>query len=382
MIYPMIFSFAAIFFFIAETRYNNYLYISFGDTKNKFRTAHLYALFGILLLSVLAGLRGPDVGTDVKVYVLNIFNDNRLRDSIIAVYEHHFVEFGYESFNYIISRFTNDVHWLHFFVSLIITGGVYRFLLIFDKKVSLTIGMLIFMCAYFSQSLNMVRQSMAMSIYVGWGVGYLIYNKPIKYFLVCVVAMMFHSSAIVAVVIYFLYKFLNVEHGEIKRITVLLTVIFIALLFFEPVCRLLIDAGVLPVKYGNYLVSKDGLTVLGPRLTAKAALMLGGMLLWNKLAIHDRRAKIWWTFLAIDFFVQVLTVQFEYTARLSSYFEIWQIIYLAEIYIVLKNLVVARDKLIITASYVTLAMMYWFYLSIFKRAHEVYPYVSDVITWL
>ena len=89
--------------------------------------------------------------------------------SIKDILNFHNLEIGYEILEYVISRVTKDVHWLHFFTAVIISSGVSRFSRSFGKLNSFVLSMFVFMCMYFKQSLNIVRQWLAIAIYAGWG---------------------------------------------------------------------------------------------------------------------------------------------------------------------------------------------------------------------
>lgn len=70
-----------------------------------------------------------------------------------------------------------------------------------SPKIALLVFLFLFLIIYFGE----VRQAMALSI-VFWGFRYVESRSLLKYLCVCLVAVLFHSSAIFALLIYFVYK--------------------------------------------------------------------------------------------------------------------------------------------------------------------------------
>lgn len=70
-----------------------------------------------------------------------------------------------------------------------------------DPQITLLVFIYLFLTIYFGE----VRQAMALSI-VFWGFRYVESRSLLKYLCVCLVAILFHVSAIFAILIYFVYK--------------------------------------------------------------------------------------------------------------------------------------------------------------------------------
>ena len=168
MTYLVIFSIATILFGFASKNEKRYLALKLNGVY-RVHISSVYRIIAICFLSALAGVRASTVGADVTTYVLSSWNRVQNYSSIKDVLKFHNLEIGYEMLEYIISRVSKDVHWLHFFTAVIISGGVSRFSRSFGKKNSFVLSMFVFMCMYFNQSLNIVRQWLAIAIYAGGG---------------------------------------------------------------------------------------------------------------------------------------------------------------------------------------------------------------------
>ncbi|NME33942.1 EpsG family protein [Lactobacillus sp. MRS-253-APC-2B] len=174
---------------------------------------------GILLLCMVAGFRGISVGTDVSVY---------LRPSIdAAMYANNFVEywhaswmppngyrlmeisqfeFGYTLLIWIVTKVFHSIVMTQLVVELFIIYPIY-FVLRRLKKASVWIGMLTFELMFFNASLNMIRQSMAVSVGLV-AVFYWFNNDKIKFLFLTVLAFFFHKSAVILFIVVGLYEFL------------------------------------------------------------------------------------------------------------------------------------------------------------------------------
>lgn len=122
MQYVVTFALASYFFVLAGRAENKYLIIRIGRAY-RIHIPTVYAAIGVIVLSILAGLRGPNIGADVRTYVLPSWNRILEFSSVKEVIDKHYMEIGYELLEYLVSRFTSDVHWLHFVTALIGVGG-------------------------------------------------------------------------------------------------------------------------------------------------------------------------------------------------------------------------------------------------------------------
>lgn len=137
------------------------------------------------------------------------------------------VGFDYMSYYQDISGNTYDryepICWLIFHFAYIIKYPPIAFMLIACltysfvfptiRKFSVNsfVGIMIYVCMFYLISLNTMRQSLAIAI-VFWGVRYILQRSLFKYVLTCVFASLFHSSAIVSILFYPLYRFVSAKY--------------------------------------------------------------------------------------------------------------------------------------------------------------------------
>lgn len=187
-----------------------------------------YAL-SIILPALLAGLRDLTIGADTGGYPIEIFDiacsSHSLSD---CIYEVGFFVFchdvGYIFLAYLISAFTKDSFFFFFITNLIVNWGVFFFLYKAKSRFqfSLWLGWLSYLFIFYNRTLNLSRQSIAIAI-VLISITYLWDKKYIKYGALTVIALSFHTSAIITLMYFFEYF---VEKRK-YRLMFLLCLIFI-----------------------------------------------------------------------------------------------------------------------------------------------------------
>lgn len=192
--------------------------------KNKRYEKILPALFKFLSFSVLfilSGFRGLSVGTDTSMYV-RVFNRvGGLSD--LDMHKGRF-EFIYRLFECTIAQFTSNPHILLILSSFITLLLIY---VVFYKESRLPwFSVLMFiMLMFFYDSMNMMRQYMAVAL-TCMAVHFFIKDKKIMFIFLAVIAGLFHTSAFM-ILILFPLSYINLNSG--KRYIYILVSIIIAL---------------------------------------------------------------------------------------------------------------------------------------------------------
>ena len=186
----------------------------------------LLAFIAILLPCILAGMRADTIGTDLRVYVEPMYNAAKQSTSFSSymdqrwyvIWRYMYVnkfEIGFTTLVYLIEKLGGSLGTVLFFIQALILAPIYLGLKRMKKSYPVYLGMLVFYLLFYNTSLNMMRQWIAMSI-LFYGLSYLITNEKKKYFITIVVACLFHTSALMGVVIYFLYMYSQKQREYIK----------------------------------------------------------------------------------------------------------------------------------------------------------------------
>lgn len=152
----------------------------------------------LILLGSFAGFRSYRVGTDTANYTRN-FNSQLNVEYFIFNKD---VEFGYQLLEYALLSMTNHYFWLLTITSFII---VYCYLNVI-KKYSVDYWFSVFLfitLGIYTFSFNGLRQGLAMAIFT-LAIPYLLEKKFIRYLSVCILASLFHITALFIIPFYFI----------------------------------------------------------------------------------------------------------------------------------------------------------------------------------
>jgi len=167
-----------------------------------FRINKIFVLAGLLIPIFIAAFR-YDVGSDYMNYLLRfIYAKNSTWNKLLINFINVF-EFGDLFLRKTVSLFGERV--LYFGVTAtIIIIPFHNAVKKQYRKISIGICFFLFFTNYFTLSLDRMRQMMAVSI-IFWGLKYVFSGNAGKYFLVAIAAASVHTSALIALPIYFLW---------------------------------------------------------------------------------------------------------------------------------------------------------------------------------
>lgn len=180
----------------------NLLLISLMIFIRNFFKSGIFFYFALAVMVVLPTFRSENVGTDTYNYIL-MFEQVKLL-KFIEIFESS-IDKGYLIFNYIVSRFF-DSHQFFFLIFYLIVYS--NFLRAFNSNSNyLYLSVLVFLCmgSYFA-SFNIMRQILAISICL-LSLKYVFDRQIIKFLLVVIFASCFHITALIFILVYFVYLF-------------------------------------------------------------------------------------------------------------------------------------------------------------------------------
>lgn len=168
--------------------------IFFVFSKNK-KNALLASL---VILTIISALRSYNVGVDTKAYVSAY--------KLIGLSSRwNYLDFRYEpGFYYlckILNIFSSEPQTLIIITSIFINFSVYKFVKKHSKNYFLSIILYVIMNIFFS-FMNIMREAIAVCIIL-YGYDYLLAKKHFNYFLVILLASLFHTSAFAALILLF-----------------------------------------------------------------------------------------------------------------------------------------------------------------------------------
>lgn len=236
-----------------------YIYDKYSAKKY----AKWIAVAAILIPAILAGCRAETIGTDVRTYVIKYYEEARSASGFLEYWGDHITSLLSEPLyflvTYIISLFFEDFHWAMFGYSIITISfmflGMKRCKEIFDTPIYA--GMMVYYLLLYNYSLNLVRQCIAISV-VFYAVTFLFTKEYKKFCIICAIAVLFHTSAIVGFVFLPMYLILRQDKDIALFKQIMHGIIFLAglafiLAFGSRIVLFLIDAGIIRSWYSQYL---------------------------------------------------------------------------------------------------------------------------------
>lgn len=356
--------------------------------KKKDKISKILSLIGILVLVFLASFRDTSVGGDVNFYVVPYFNRAISANSITSYFQLNISgDVLYDLLNYIVSRFTSDIFWLFFGIETIILVYVYRACLNYSEIVRPWQSMLVYYFLFYQFTLTTVRQSIALalgfyaiSIIVSRRFDKSAYKSTILHLLL---ALGFHSSAIVLIPLLFIIMF--IQKSKFKPWKTVLSVVVISISIFfvfdfllERIVRLV---SLINPKYASlsYITRSDSSASGYLTLILLACFVFFTMLLlttkkkksyemyWNKFNTSILAFSI------IYIISLVMINGFTYIARIVYYFQYFWIIAVPQLEIIFGKH--RGNKVLGRLLVLSIIVAFWWYYFIYGGVTETYPYV-------
>lgn len=360
MIYLIVFFISTFFVYISEKNFKN----------NRRKRAMLFSIIAILLPSLLAAFRAEGVGTDTLYYAKNNFQV-ALNSSTFEQFNRTFeLELLYNILVYVISRITDNIHVLYFAIQTIIMTFVYR--ACYDQKDNcpMWLSFLLFLLLYYNRSLNMIRQSIALSIIL-FSYKYIKEKNLKKYILFVIIASLFHKTALLSLIIYFMVRLIEKKESFLYKIFIFL-ISFLFLIGYQEIMFLLIELGIIPSKYLFYVTSSES-NILLIELIRKI-IFLGIFILFGKsLKRNNEKNHILKYFMSLDLILYLVGIYANYAQRIAYYLGYFDIFLIAQ----LPNC--CRKGLSRKGMYILIIIffiIYWFIYYAILQYDSTYPYIS------
>lgn len=339
-------------------------------------------LLSITILVLFAGLRSLGVGTDTLVYIEPYIQRAKYIKNIIQIftYDNFLLDKGYLFLSYI-GLFVTDKPWILLTLTHLI---IISFTFLGLKELSCLykfkwwIFMFIYLFLFYNLSLNMLRQSCALSV--------LFFSFALamnRKFYIAIILFLFaytlHSSAILGLIpiaIYYICLIPNKTYRYVFLFSLLIVGFLIYSSFFEYLNNI-----------SSYsLINERYINAYGANSSIKGLNSLPKTDIINILFIYyilflSRRKKLIDS-VEFEFGLSVnsayllcfmLGTYVTFLIRVSYYF------YLISFFIVAYCMSNSKFSKKVRYSYFTFLVLQWWYISIYLGANETYPYSSEIL---
>lgn len=220
-----------------------------------------YAFFSIAIMVLLAGLRNYSIGTDVDNYrtLERYWVGATQADSVLGYLRYYFsvqqAEPLFAMFVGVVAQLTGNFRVFLFFAHGIIVTCMYIGAFRLKHHARPELVLLLFYLFYFNNSLNLIRQYMAMALVFAFFAD-LEQRKFVRYIAAVLVAAMIHTTAVLSLCPLVIYLFLfpkkELDHAGTVQTVIACTVIVLGAVFLVPLLKLAMSWGILSTKYQFY----------------------------------------------------------------------------------------------------------------------------------
>lgn len=348
----------------------SFLIINSKGQKNQ-TLNNFYKYVSFLILLIISGFRGLNVGNDTIHYVRAFSNFNGISDSFRIYVDRY--EIGYRILNGVVSTFTNNPHVLLLCCAFITLFCFYKFVYKNSKYPWLSI-LLFVLLMYFVNSMCIMRQYIAIGLSC-IAISYLVENKKIKYLIFVLLATTFHFSAIFVL----LLLPLSIIKINNQKKFLYFSLVFLFALSFNYLIDLFVK--IVPM-YSKYFTSEK--YYLSNRAGSFFEAILQGIVFliinycYKKVEIQDdeksmKLAKIGYFCSLITFCVSVVSIYGSILERMRLYFSVVNCITIPNI---LYSLTKSKEKTMLLVVIISISLLYFLAIMIFR------PYWSGVIPYV
>ena len=345
-----------------------------GFKKNE-RAAFFLIFAALFLPAFLAGVRDDTIGTDRHVYGDDLFYDVLNSQDLFHLDEiwTGWIEPGYIYLNVLVGKIYPSVNFFYFVLSFIQGSCVLAAFKVLNIRKYAGFAYAAYLFLFFQPSLNALRQSLSVSVSL-LCIAFIIKNKKIPAVVSFLLAMSFHNSAIIVLLVLAVILVLLKKHSN--KLYVFMSFAILGIFAFGST---LIDtfAPILNMeasRYNYYFAASD---VTGFSNTEMAfALFQGFFILLNFKKFRGNS-------LTLNFFVfatiasiplsQILMFGGDYIGRLIVLFN-WMVL---PMYAIVLRLTDRRE--LVFAGLSCYLVFFWYYHYIYMGWNETYPYTSEIL---
>lgn len=335
-----------------------------------------------LLLSILAGVRDINIGTDTNLYpsqYLKVAKSLASVSEIATMESDEHLDKGFV-FLYYIGYWVSRNIWIGLFLTeFVITFFTFWGYLRLSKYIKgLSLFTACFLFLIFNYSLNAMRQECAISISF-LAFTYLWEKRWKSYVFWMFIAYTFHSSALIALLLPIMLYIVNIRSEKMRIISIIILLACILFSFFSYyyLISMIGDSGIVNEKFVNRYGEDSYYEGLGR--VGWVAMILSLFIIY---VIHIAKNKKLMSnkVLLFHLLVNIIYLAFQAFAiysifmyRISLYFFIIDLFFLS------KELASVKIKREIKMIFVLFLLVNWIYTYTIKNSSETYPYTSEIL---
>lgn len=328
------------------------------------------SIIALLIPCLIAALRANNIGTDTSVYLVQITDAALQSDSFkeylnvtwLSSWRYKSVtdyEIGFTVIVYIVAKLFHSITAVKFIIQALMIYPIYFALKKMDKERYMWLSFLVYSCMMYNSSYNVMRQFIAMS-FVFLAFAYAVQNQYRGALVFEVIAFLFHTSAVLGILIYGLYIFVN-KDTPVRMLKVfrsysrMVAAIFIGLLLI--VATNVVAQIMSMIGLGGYIGYILGdLYFLPNQILVRLPVFALFFVLWKKMQANEKWNRFLFVMLIYDLICSQFASVLSYSGRITWYFAQFEMITLPSFYLNSK-----KNKVVLLIIILYLIFYWWYY---------------------
>lgn len=332
------------------------LSLFFNPTQGKDNRIYFFIIF--LILFCISTFRRFDVGNDTLEYfrVFNLINRQNSLTSAFAVSRY---EKGFVFLNYVIGKMNFGFTFLLGTVTSFYLFSVFRFINKYSNNIGLAV-LLFFSFSMFYDVLNIMRQCISVGFFL-FAIDYLIERKPLRYFAIVFLSILFQKISILLLFIYFIPK---ANFNKLQDIFKWIGLFVVGLISINYMSQLFISY--FPY-YGHYfksMYSEGGIRTASIAIVLVRFVEIGLVALVGALKKDykefDNEVNVFFILLLMDLFCTLGAISFNLFDRVENFFTIGVVVILSNSIKFMSNsnkVAISVLSVLIPISYLTVTLI-------------------------
>lgn len=337
----------------------------------------IFVGMAVIIPCFFAAVRDSSIGFDISIYGNPAF-ETALHSSSLSSFMRAFgtLEPLYMCLTYVCAKLGN-IYIYYFTLQFLVICPIWLSLRRVNKGKYVWLGLFIYLCWMYGFSLNIMRQSIAISITL-YGYRFIQERKPIKFLLAVLIAMGFHSTAIMACAVYAINVLVVCEDRDTsywrrkfiryRSISRMLILLLVTVMFAFGASLI----GYISEATGRFMAFSNDLVSF--RVEIPNILFMIVILLIICLGIEKNRTfenNFFLYIICVGAVVYQLKGMSAQMYRVSMYLTCYMIYSIPAI---VANQ--GKNRFIVTASTLGVFVGYFWFYNIYWMWHSIYPYTS------
>lgn len=343
--------------------------------KTKSLSFYIHSCFAIMPLLVITAYRDATIGTDTESYIYLFEKCFSYKDDLWSyILLNPNFEIVFLCYNFIIAQEILSIEAYYIITYGIILGLIYISAFKLNRYISPTIFIFVYLFLFYSDSLNIMRQYIAVS-FVVLAIAHLFTDNNTKYIFWTTIAFLFHSSALMSLGIGVTYW--TIKKYPVHKHKFLFLIICIAVLCIGLSISFFANIGLLPTfeeKMLNHINNTNSGGISSSHIVTCLCTLI--FLFYNHINFH--RNTISETMLIITIFTMLFYLSPSMNAilyRLTIYFNVITCFSISYAYKNNRN----KNNRVFVISLLILYVLFYIYSIVIYRTNEVIPYSSSIL---